>query len=250
MNAAETQRSIPTGGKGWVVSDLHLFADRSEGDALFQSALGHALEEGMELLILNGDTFDFRWSTLSSEQDGINAAIAWLERLMERTQGVRIRFLLGNHDCLAAFVDRLKSWAPGNGDFAWSEHRLQVGTSLFLHGDAANRRMDGNALQRFRDTWAHDHPKGDLARRLYAATDRTGLSRAFHSAYFPPRVTVKRLAFHLDAVLPGWRSEVTDVYFGHTHCPLANQIHDGIRFHNTGSGIRGMGFAPRFFAMG
>lgn len=38
-----------------------------------------------------------------------------------------------------------------------------------------------------------------------------------------------------------------DVYFGHTHQPFRDHEHDGVRFHNTGSGILDLGFQPLSF---
>ena len=35
---------------------------------------------------------------------------------------------------------------------------------------------------------------------------------------------------------------VTDVYFGHTHGPVLNFEHRGLRFHNPGSAITGLPF--------
>ena len=232
------------------MSDLHLFAARSDGDALFEKLLQslHDVESSdLSTLVLNGDTFDFRWSELESEQASIDTAIEWLERLMERLPNVAIHFLPGNHDCLTAFVTRLQQWATVREQFFCYEHQLQIGNALFLHGDVANRRMDSHTFQKFRAAWANDHPKGRLARHLYGLADRTKLSSTFHRAYFPPITTIRRVAYHLDRSRPDWRQQTTSVYFGHTHCPIDGEQLDGVRFFNTGSGIRGMGFAPQWF---
>jgi UDP-2,3-diacylglucosamine pyrophosphatase LpxH len=53
-----------------VVSDLHLFANRSAGDALFEKWFHDVRSSDVSTLVLNGDTFDFRWSGLESEQAG------------------------------------------------------------------------------------------------------------------------------------------------------------------------------------
>ena len=156
-----------------------------------------------------------------------------LERLIEKLPDVAIHFLLGNHDCLTAFVTRLQHWASAREKFSYYEHLLQIGNALFLHGDVANRRMDSHTLQKFRAGWANDHPKGKLARHLYGLADRTQFSSAFHRAYFPPRTTIWRVAYHLDRTLPDWRQRTTSVYFGHTHCPIDGYEMDGVQFFNT-----------------
>ena len=48
-------------------------------------------------------------------------------------------------------------------------------------------------------------------------------------------------------IKPSWRKDTEAVYFGHTHCPFENIDDEGVRFFNTGSAIRGMGFAPQRF---
>jgi hypothetical protein len=58
---------------------------------------------------------------------------------------------------------------------------------------------------------------------------------------------VARIAHYLEEALPEWRGKVGDCYFGHTHLPFRDHEHEGVRFHNTGSGICGMGFEPLEF---
>ena len=54
---------------------------------------------------------------------------------------------------------------------------------------------------------------------------------------------------YLDHASPRWRTNSRDCYFGHTHQPFSNHQHGDIRFHNTGSAIRGMGFNPLAFSV-
>jgi hypothetical protein len=62
----------PLSRRGLVVSDLHLFARRSRGMTCFESLRGEL--ESVDVLVLNGDIFDFRWSVLPDHQ----ATQAWL----------------------------------------------------------------------------------------------------------------------------------------------------------------------------
>ena len=107
--------------------------------------------------------------------------------------------------------------------------------------------MDGEALEQFRFLWSRDRPRGKASAALYAASDSIGLSRHFHNWYFPHHRTITRVAYHLDHVLPGWTEKVRQCYFGHSHRPIHGLQKFGVRFFNTGSGIRGMGFSPRTF---
>ncbi|MFA6244267.1 MAG: metallophosphoesterase, partial [Candidatus Hydrogenedentales bacterium] len=81
---------------GYVVSDLHLFSRRSDYSVherhIFQAAAK------ADVFVLNGDTFDFRWTTLPSIDLTVVAAIRWLRALTERFPNCYFHFILGNHD--------------------------------------------------------------------------------------------------------------------------------------------------------
>lgn len=201
----------------------------------------------VDVLVLNGDVFDFRWSELPNQAATISAAINWTADLLENFKGESIHYVLGNHDCLSAFTSRLEELARANSVFSYHEHSLILNRSLFLHGDCANRKMDGEMLKQYRHAWSSHDQRGKLGRVLYQLADITGLSRRFHEQHFPEAATVARVAHHLDHVLPTWREEIDDVFFGHTHRPFSSHSHEGVLFHNTGSGIRGMGFNPLVF---
>ena len=64
--------------RGHVLSDLHLFTSRSDGER-WEDDIAGAAGEG-DFLVLNGDIFDFRWSTLPSVDATLDAAVAWLDR--------------------------------------------------------------------------------------------------------------------------------------------------------------------------
>ncbi len=231
---------------GTVLSDLHLFAGRSEGQALFDSI--RAKIEKADVLVLNGDTFDFRWSQFTDEEESITEAVKWLTSLLGELRGDQhLYFLQGNHDCLGNFTQRLNQLQKTEAKFTVEPEILTLGDKLFLHGDGANWRMNGEEFEAFRAKWSRDKPKGKVAAASYHAIDALGISKGFHRLYFPALTTIKRITYHLDQVMPGWRSKTAAVYFGHTHCPLSNIKLDGINFFNTGSGIRGMGFAPQSF---
>ena len=81
----------------------------------------------------------------------------------------------------------------------------------------------------------------------YGCVDRLGITQFLNRRNFPPRETVERVTYYLDDAHPDWRKQTRDCYFGHTHVPFSNYLHDGIRFHNSGCGLRRMQFNPIFF---
>lgn len=234
-----------SGQRGIVVSDLHLFARRSRGPARFDSIrdkLGEA-----EVLVLNGDTFDFRWSTVGNQAETRSAAIQWLRSLAGELPNCRIHFIVGNHDCVPSFRDELTRLALLLPHFQWHEHMLCLGSALFVHGDCAHRRMDGDGLIHFRENWERDWRWNSAMAVAYECVDRIGITKRVHELHFPRQKTIERLAFYLDSARPGWRETTRDCYFGHTHLPFVNHEHDGIRFHNTGSAIHQQEFNPISF---
>lgn len=212
------------------------------------AALRPSLRE-VDVLVLNGDTFDFRWSGLPHHEATIAAAIAWLEALLHDWPHGRVHFVLGNHDCLAPFERRLHDLAGAHARFAWHPELLRLGDAVFLHGDCAQRPMDAHGLAQYRAAWRADRQRGRATAAAYAWADRTGLTRLIHRWHFAPRPTVARIASYLDHAAPGWRSHTRHCYFGHTHVCLSDYLHEGVRFHNTGSAIRGMEFRPRSFTI-
>jgi UDP-2,3-diacylglucosamine hydrolase len=228
--------------QGLVISDLHLFSRRSDAEELLAGIKSGIIEA--DVLVLNGDVFDFRWSTLADMRTTIDASLKWLDELIALRPDKPTHYLLGNHDCITGFTDQLPDFARTRPLFTCHDTFLRLGRNLFLHGDCANRRMDGNSHRRFRESWSRDKQRGPIGRKLYDVADTLGVSRKFHDLWFPQRVTVRRVAHHLDLVLPGWRNEIDHCYFGHTHLPFTRHDHEGVLFHNTGSAIRDMGFQP------
>jgi len=228
--------------KGLVLSDLHLFSSRSAGEARLASI--HCKLSEADLIVLNGDTFDFRWSVVGNEAATIEAALQWLKSFTGKHERAEIHFVLGNHDCLDAFTRRLDEVVAGYPRFHWHETVLRIGSHLFLHGDCAHRSMDVAGLDVYRQAWRQDRQRGRMGAHLYQLADRLGITFAAHAAHFPRARTVARLSAYLDNASPGWRDETRDCYFGHTHLPFEGHEVSGVRFHNTGSAIGSSPFMP------
>jgi UDP-2,3-diacylglucosamine pyrophosphatase LpxH len=230
---------------GIVLSDLHLFAGRSNAEARLK-ALREPLTSA-RLIVLNGDTFDFRWSRRGDFGASSKAACQWLREWASGLPASEIHYVLGNHDCLESFTGELTELASTLPSFRWHSHRVCLGRSLFLHGDCTQREMDGEELERYRETWRRDSQRGRAAELAYKCADLLGITHVAHAWHFPAHRTIRRLAHHLDAVVPGWDGEFSDCYFGHTHRPFTGLQFRGVRFHNTGSAVRGFPFNPIWF---
>lgn len=231
--------------RGVVVSDLHFFARRSRAGDCFDSV--RTSLASAQVLVLNGDIFDFRWSTLADVDSTLDAAIRWLRDLARDFPECEVHYVIGNHDCLTRFRERLDASRPALPRLQCHEQGLRLGDRLFLHGDCAHRWMDPTGLRHYREQWNNDRQHGRLTTTAYLAADRLRLTHAAHAGWFPRRDTVKRLAHYLDQAWPDWRRATRHCYFGHTHLPFSDYRHDGVVFHNTGSAIRGMGFNPIVF---
>jgi UDP-2,3-diacylglucosamine hydrolase len=232
-------------GRGLVVSDLHLFSGRSAGLDCLESIRSRLAETSV--LVLNGDTFDFRWSTLGDPRRTLSAAWEWLSGLAGEWPACRIHFIVGNHDCCRSFTSQLSEWSKRLPHFHWHEESLRLGSALFLHGDCAHREMDGAGLARYREAWQGDRPCGRWLTVGYRLMDRVGVTWGVHRWHFPRRRTVRRLTHYLDHTAAGWRQSVRHCYFGHTHLPFTDYSFQGITYHNTGSAIGGMPFNPLAF---
>lgn len=139
------------------VSDLHRFSRRSEGDR-YESAIQQAAKE-TDVLALGGDIFDFKWSTLASQKETIREACLWLMDLASLNRRCEVHYVLGNHDFNDPFMEALDNLADDCPNFHWHCYYLQLGKTLFLHGDVADRFMDQDELVLRRQSWKkHGRP--------------------------------------------------------------------------------------------
>ena len=233
--------------KGLVISDLHLFSRRSKVSQFLKTQ--ESILHKTDILVLNGDTFDFRWSHYPSEAATVTAAITWLRTQLDNFPEQEVHFLLGNHDCLTSFRTQLEELTRLQPRIHLHEFWLQLDRLLFLHGDCSNRFMNDSTLRSYREQWSRDKPRGPIYTTLYTLIDYFRISHCFHFCYFPKAKTIQRVIYYLDQTVPDWRTQIDDCFFGHTHMPFHNHPQEGIRFHNTGSAITGMGFHPISFKL-
>ena len=230
---------------GMVVSDLHMFAKRSRAPMVMDE-LGPALE-GCEMLVLNGDIFDFKWTTLESIPHTIDQALAWLEGLVKGFPGCRIYFILGNHDCHREFTVVLEDLSQKISSFSWHERYLRLGTAAFLHGDCIHKKVFEKGLASYRKPWKEIKKKGQAQNAIYEAINHTGLTKAAPKIAFKREKMAGRILDYLDDREPGIVEKINDVYVGHTHVPFTDFSFRGKVFHNTGSAIKNQDFNPLHF---
>jgi len=229
--------------RGYVVSDLHLFS-RASLYQPFMPLLRKAVIEH-SAVVLNGDTFDFKRSPFTSPEETIRHALDWLADLCGSAPKTSMYYLIGNHDSNPLFVSALTERASSIPNLTIAPEILQLGSNLFLHGDAC------------------DLPAGEkdisTVRRRYASPARSLSSVACASIVTHLRLNIveyirhsrrhlaERILTYLDMTYPQYASSVTTVFFGHTHVPFSNFEHKGILFNNTGSLIRGLRMMPMEF---
>ncbi len=222
---------MTTPHQGFVVSDLHLFAERSVAPAHF-AAIGHAAHRS-PCLVLNGDIFDFKWTTLDGIDATIEEAVRWLADLSREHPQCQIHYVLGNHDALKPFALRVTELGRHHPNLKLHPSYLRLGSKLFMHGDLALDPGSRKSLER--ELMQSVRKQGRLMTLGYSLLTKSG-SHCGLSLFQVKKIQATQIIAYLRKhhLLAG----VTDVYYGHTHVPFHNYHHNGIAFHNTGCTIR------------
>lgn len=225
---------------GVVVSDLHWFARRSQAPQLMSRL--HDAAADARAIVLNGDTFDFNWTTRPSLEASVEEAARWIEDLCRRHPRARVCFVIGNHDYYRPFLERLPGLSERLPNFEYHPHLLRIGRCLFLHGDCVNcsRLVDG--VPSVRRLWYKGSHRSNAMGRIYTRLVLMRVILLTHLIAFPRRRVLRRLQRWIEHNQPDLLKEVDDIYFGHTHLPFRDEARNGLRFHNTGSAIATMGF--------
>lgn len=220
---------------GYAVSDLHLFTHWSTAGREMPGIVAAARKA--DFLVLNGDIFDFRWSTLPTLERTVSAAVGWLDELAAECPRCRLIYVMGNHDRMAAMTEPLTSLSARRGNFHWHSSHMQIHGALFLHGDLALRTDRVNPFHRplRQKQWK----PGPAARMIYRSLT-TARVQCLAKSFNPPRHCARRILQSLAEHASGAQRSVRDIYFGHTHRPFRDFEYKGVRFHNTGAAVRGL----------
>ncbi len=230
MTSLQSAQLIPV----CFVSDLHLFSHRSNAHLIEEKIVEAA--QRSKVCVLGGDIFDFKWSSHGAIESSLSAAISWLSWLIEQVPDCQFHFVLGNHDDHPELVALLPALATQYENFFWDRFYLRLGDALFLHGDAADRRMSVEQLRTRRDRFIH-HPRKRWAHQLYGLVVGAQMHRLIPHAVYPRGIVADRLLKYLREIGHGPENGVRQVCFGHTHRPVANYHRGGIAFHNGGAPI-------------
>ncbi len=222
-----------------VVSDLHLFAARSRAKSYHDDILAAAQKS--DLLVLNGDIFDFHWSTLGSFDRTLAAATEWLESLATtcEQEGCDLTYILGNHDGILPWAERCDELTAKNRNLHCSPDYYRLGDVLFTHGDLLLRPFP----LRSRPLVPLVRCRSRFEGQLYGFASEFGIPRLVSLAYNKQRCAqiVSTSLKALDENL--WRG-VRRLCIGHTHRPFSDAHIGDLTIHNSGAAVQGIRFEP------
>jgi UDP-2,3-diacylglucosamine hydrolase len=225
--------------KCYFVSDLHLFANRSNAHRyLEQIARTASLAKAF---VLGGDIFDFRWARIPTLR-AVDVAAEWIEELALSSPQCQFHLVLGNHDYHQALIDKLIELEKRVHNLSWHRFYVRLGDSVFLHGDVADKEMDARMLAEAREEWLDARRRGPFLSKLYDVVVMTRLHKSVPHLVYAKRIVVRRILKYLESIGQGPNNGVRDVYFGHTHRKLSNYHYRGLTFHNGGAPIKGVKF--------
>lgn len=223
--------------RGAVVSDLHLFTNRTTVHEHMHAI--RAAAEACRLFVFNGDIFDFQWSLHEGFAESVRAAGEWITQLAAAHPHTRFVFVLGNHDSVPAYQRKLESLRQALPNLDWRSAWYRHGDKLFLHGDVYHAGPSARQLDAYRERCNGKLRRSRFRHACYWAFARSGLP-AFLLQFVSRTACAKRLLPYLEAELGQELRQVRDIYFGHVHVPFADFRYGNFVFHNTGAATRGM----------
>ena len=231
--------------QGVVVSDLHMFARRSNAHELM-GRIENVIAKS-DMLVLNGDTFDFRWTTLPSIGHTIKEAVDWIHGLTQRFPECRIQVICGNHDCREEYLFALEDLASKNASVSWHEHFFRKDNLLFLHGDCDARHTRVDKIVHWSEPYQTTKKVSHVLALAYDQANKTGLTGFAQKLASPPHKASKKVFSYMNETAPDILEKVNHVYFGHSHVPFTYFEYNGLYFHNTGCAVSSAEFNPIHF---
>jgi UDP-2,3-diacylglucosamine pyrophosphatase LpxH len=235
--------SSPGHRTGYVVSDLHIFSCAS----LYKRALPQLSQaiSTHSVVVLNGDTFDFKRSIFPTSQETARQAAIWLRTMCENSPHATFHYLLGNHDCHVHWMEQINELTRTVSNLNIVHDTLLLGSALFIHGDVIDLPDGSRDLSSIRTKYAHAEP--NLLSKAFAnVVTHLRLNSVEYLRHRKKTLAVKILSY-LKAVHPEQLSKATQIFFGHTHVPFTQYHHGRFVFHNTGSLVRGLPWLPLEF---
>jgi len=232
-----------TPARGYVTSDLHVFGCGSLYETLLPTFYKQATQ--YPVIVLNGDTFDFKRAPFASSSETSKHAIEWLHNLSQIASSSSIFLVLGNHDCHKIFVQALHSASSNLPNVKIAPEQLRLGSCLFIHGDAIDLTQGATEITHVRSRYSQVEPHW-RARAFSGLVTRLGLNKVEYLRHSPATLAQKILSY-IRCTQPSILNGVRHIYFGHTHVPIDNFEYENFIFHNTGSMIRGLPWRPMEF---
>lgn len=222
------------------LSDLHHFARRSQTER-YDNELREKIVDS-DALILGGDIFDFRWSTVGDFPATTERAIQWLGDISQINPRCKIHYLLGNHDCHSQFLERLQQ-EQKRLNLSVHPLSLRLGDKFFIHGDIADRRTNHARFLKLREHWSRDYVQKPLWRHwTYDLAVILRLHKLVAKTIHRKAAVVDRMQYYLKDTENHFESGIREVYFGHTHHFIDGEEYDGIRYFNPGAPMAGLEF--------
>jgi UDP-2,3-diacylglucosamine pyrophosphatase LpxH len=245
MTELTKNKSFDGNASGYVTSDLHIFGCASLWDRY--SSDFHIAASKHPVVVLNGDTFDFKRSRFISSSVTAGHAITLLTEICTKHPTTNFYYLLGNHDNNSAFTEILQRVAPTHKNLALFTDTLRLGRCIFLHGDAIDLPHEATDLYLVRKKYQHCEPSF-LSRVFAELVTRSRINKIDYLKHTRKELAEKIFQY-LEKTQPNILKDAKEIFFGHTHIPFSNFLHRGLSFHNTGSMIRGLKWNPMEFAI-
>ncbi len=222
---------------GHVLSDLHLFAKRSDGSKYEEKIIKAAQES--DFIVLCGDIFDFKWTIHNSIEESIEHALDWIRLLCNSAPKCNVYYIMGNHDGIKLFKEPLNVFSEKTDNFSWHSAYFQIGDVLFIHGDipfaTKGVELSNRKLKQL------NKPKGKIMNHLYQWFTNSGGLKVYRflcnkmkiNEYIYQAIKTNRIYLN---------SKVKRVYFGHSHIPFSDVKYNGLSLNNAGSAIKGLTF--------
>lgn len=218
---------------GYVISDLHLFTNRTDADNYLDIIVAQA--SSADFIVLNGDIFDFKWTTLEDLVSTVHAAAGWLKDFCLKCGSCEVFYVMGNHDGIVEFEPLLEELAENIPNFRWAPAYVKIGDCLFMHGDLPLKIRCHDPLVRKLKTDEALHSQ--VQHHWYEILIFSRL-HVLSSLMQWRRLIAKKINHSLQKHHPEIASQIKHIYFGHVHKSFENFKYRGLYFHNTGSMVR------------
>lgn len=220
-----------------VLSDLHIGAPYAAPVSRLEKLDAH-LKEATHC-VLNGDCIEGHLLSLAKTDEALlKQGGAFLDELTEKHPHLTIHYVAGNHDRVREIEELVKVRAAKGKKLHWHTEYCRIGKALFTHGDLSGFYRSGVvSLQKNRPPSILT----ECSRRAWRASYHKLLSVAgpMVSKVYRPDDVLKQQIAHTRPLIEKYK--ITDLCFGHFHRnkpPFDKEI-GGVRFHMTGSGMRG-----------